>query len=308
MTDRGVPVRWPSNCVTMVVHVDRPPLDLTPAGVEATARAAAATWSRPAVGCTGFEVQMAIEQTDDAVVANDARNNLVFRRDSWAYDPQALAITTVFARQSDGVIVDGDLELNAVTFVWGDLAAGASGARTWDLQNTLTHELGHLLGLDHNCRFPGDVRALLDDRGAPVPECASAPPEIRESTMYPAVLPGDLERRTLAADDIAAVCGIYPLLGAGPCLPAADGGAQLGDAGVERDGGEPSLGDAVTGGDRAGPDAAVAGVTGADAAMDVAALSRGCACRAGGRAGRQRGCLLMVVLALGLLRRRPRPV
>jgi hypothetical protein len=214
-----------------VVHVDRPPLDLTPAGVEATARAAAATWSRPAVGCTGFEVQMAIEQTDDAVVANDARNNLVFRRDSWAYDPQALAITTVFARQSDGVIVDGDLELNAVTFVWGDLAAGASGARTWDLQNTLTHELGHLLGLDHNCRFPGDVRALLDDRGAPVPECASAPPEIRESTMYPAVLPGDLERRTLAADDIAAVCGIYPLLGAGPCLPAADGGAQLGDAG-----------------------------------------------------------------------------
>ena len=55
-----------------------------------------------------------------------------------------------------------------------------------DIQNTVTHELGHVAGFDHN---PGDP----------------------ESTMFPGVAMGGTKKRDLTADDAQGLCDVYPV-------------------------------------------------------------------------------------------------
>jgi hypothetical protein len=226
-TDKGAAVRWSRSCVIVAAHTANPPPNLTPDLVVTAARAAAAAWGHEQLACSGFEIQVATEDNSDAVAANDAKNNLVFRRTQWLYEPSALAITTVFARQETGVVLDADLEINALDggrFLWGDLVAGVgTGAHVEDLQNTLTHEFGHLLGLDHNCFLSGTSRRGFDNNGQPVPECDRAPQEIQDATMFAAVAPGDTARRTLSPDDIAGVCAIYPAASATTCTSGGGG-------------------------------------------------------------------------------------
>jgi len=313
-TDRDVPIRWPSGCVTLVAHVQQPPPDLTPSIAAGAMRAAAAAWSRPQLSCTGFELRIEERESPPAAAANDGTNQIFFRPLVWAYEPSAVAITTVFARQDTGLILDADIEVNATRFRWGDLVAGAA-APDVDLQNTLTHEFGHLLGLDHNCLLAGSFgRPRVDDKGAPVPECQNAPPAVREATLFPAIVPDDVARRTLSDDDIAAVCSIYPALGA-PSCEGADGGADANgtaslDAGADASG---TLGpDGPGAGDEVGRDLGGGDLGAADrAAPDAAAVNaiseaRGCDCNAGGRAGSGGwlpGLLLLLVSSIGRARR-----
>jgi hypothetical protein len=226
-TDKMVPVRWSRSCQVVVAHNANPPPNLTPELVVTAARAAAATWSHESVACSGFELQISVEENSDAPAANDGKNNMVFRRSAWPYDPSALAITTVFARQDTGIILDADVELNAVDggrFKWGDLVAGiGTGVHVEDLQNTLTHEFGHLLGLDHNCFLSGASRRGVDNNGVQVPDCDRASQEIQDATMFAAVAPGDTMRRTLTDDDIAGSCAIYPASSAASCTDSGDG-------------------------------------------------------------------------------------
>jgi len=227
-TDKNAPVRWPRSCVVVTAHSGNPPPNLTPDLVVSAARAAASAWSHESLACSGFELQIGVEPTLGAAVNNDGKNNMLFRRDAWPYDSSALAITTVFARQDTGVILDADVELNAVDggrFKWGDLVAGiGTGVHVEDLQNTLTHEFGHLLGLDHNCILAGSMgKRGVDQNGVLVPECERASQEIQDATMFAAVAPGDTLRRTLTEDDIAGVCAIYPAASATSC---ADGGGD----------------------------------------------------------------------------------
>jgi hypothetical protein len=226
------PVKWPNSCVTVTAHVANPPANLTPDLAASAARAAAAVWSRGTLSCPGpasdagpppgpsFELKIALADDSDAPVANDNQNNLVFRKSGWDYEPSALAITTVFAQQANGVILDADVELNAVTggrFKWGDLVAGVGAEGAEDLQNTLTHEFGHLLGLDHNCFLTGNTRRGIDNNGNAVPECERSSAEVQDATMFAAVSRGDILRRTLASDDIAGVCAVYPPDGTTGC-------------------------------------------------------------------------------------------
>jgi hypothetical protein len=233
-TDRGVEVHWRDTCIYITAHVLSPPPNLTPDLAAAAARAAAAVWSRPQVDCTSLQLQVAVSEAPDADVANDKHSNLMFRASSWCrqpretdepcYDPSALAITTVFAQQNDGLVLDADTEINAVDFVWGDLVAGVGATgNAQDLQNTLTHEFGHLLGLDHNCYSNADRSRGIDQNGHLVPDCNRAPPSVQQATMYASVMRGDTQRRDLSPDDIDGVCGIYPANGAPECAPVMDG-------------------------------------------------------------------------------------
>jgi hypothetical protein len=246
-TDKLVPVQWQRPCVVLVAHTASPPPNLTPELVAGAARAAAATWSRESLSCTAWELQITVEDTADAPAANDGKNNMVFRRDMWPYDPSALAITTVFARQDTGVILDADVELNAVEggrFLWGDLITGqGAGPHAEDLQNTLTHEFGHLLGLDHNCFLAGASRRGVDNNGVQVPDCDRASQAIMDATMYAAVAPGDTARRTLTDDDIAGVCAIYPVATAPSCTD--DGGSAKGCSFGGRSGGTAAFAAAI---------------------------------------------------------------
>jgi hypothetical protein len=133
--------------------------------------------------------------------------------------PSAVASTSVFVRNGDGTIVDADIQLNALTVKWSVADLPPPQTDQQDLQAALTHELGHLLGLQHPC-WSGVGPRPADDRGQPVPDCYDAPAEIQRSVMFPSTTPGDVSKRNLDAEDRRAVCELYPLAAAPPACPA----------------------------------------------------------------------------------------
>ena len=92
------------------------------------------------------------------------------------------AVTTVMYEQRNGVIFDADIDLNGQYFYWTTTSDKTKIAT--DIQNTLTHEIGHLLGLAH----VGD----------------------KDATMYEKTFQGETTKRALHPDDVSGVCAIYP--------------------------------------------------------------------------------------------------
>lgn len=211
---------WPQSCVGLTAYADNfteIPYDQTVGAI----RAAAQTWSRPALACTYMNLEIVIGNGAPPNAANDGRNILVFRTDRWckwsdppeacSYDASALAITSVFAK-GDGHIIDADIEVNAAM---GDISwMNADVNRVpgkHDLQNALTHEMGHFLGFDHTCYKPGaNKERQTDNLGNPVPDCDSAPPEIQMTVMFDETTAGETSKRMLSADDQKAICDTYP--------------------------------------------------------------------------------------------------
>ena len=138
----------------------------------------------------------------------DGENRIVFRELVWPEDVSAetLALTTLVYRRSTGEILDADIDLNAVDhrFTITDDTALADT----DVENTVTHELGHLLGLSH----------VLD----------------LEATMYGQSEPGDLAKRSLEADDVAGLCAIYPRGLRSPGAPLLPGAPLTGGCAIAR--------------------------------------------------------------------------
>ncbi|MBI4871780.1 MAG: matrixin family metalloprotease, partial [Candidatus Riflebacteria bacterium] len=92
----------------------------------------------------------------------------------------ALAVTFTSFNGVNGNFADADIVFNmSQTF-----AAGAVTTGRFDLESVLTHEVGHLLGLDHTDLF--------------------------SSTMFQSTPTAADSQRTLAADDIAVLRATYP--------------------------------------------------------------------------------------------------
>jgi hypothetical protein len=248
---------WKKSCVPVTVYLNgflkSSTNHLTLDAIRKSVAAAADAWS--VVECAAGRPYVEIVPTfapEDATpppVGDDARNTLVFRTESWtksgrpdgvAYDPKGAAVTHVHAAP-DGHVTDADIEVNAVGKQWANLDPNApppGGSQQiavfTDLQNTLTHEFGHLLGLEHNCFRPDpndptvDARGKRrwnDERGEPVPDCEAAPPAVVQSVMFDGAMPEEVSKRTLAPDEDAAMCAIYaPTLTPEACeLDAAPG-------------------------------------------------------------------------------------
>jgi hypothetical protein len=238
MTGDGRPLYWNRTEVPVLVYAAQPPPPLTPAKLVDIVNAGAASWSRKDTGCTALHLLVGSKAAARAPVAADGVNRLMLRSDRWCpgdattvddcYDPFILAMTTVTRRLSTGEILDADVEINAVDYRWGDVVEdGGKSDDLNDLQSTVTHELGHLIGLAHTCSLDGAPPAL-DDRGRPVPSC-DAVPEEQETTMFPLILPGATGARTLSHDELRAACDIYPALD--PSLEAQPLGCSLGGRG-----------------------------------------------------------------------------
>jgi MYXO-CTERM domain-containing protein len=241
-TSDGVSFSWPQSCVAITAYpaefVEMMPLEES----ENAATQAAAAWSSATNTCTYLTLSVAYSNGAAPRAVNDHRNSLIFRVKSWCelqadgscaddatnYDVSALAVTSVVAAKQTGEIRDADIEVNAADHHWTDVALHPDMAAGYqDLQNALTHEMGHLIGLDHSCYQPASgVVHPLDDTGNPAPDCNQAPAEIRDSSMFPSATPGDLEKRDLSSDDQKAVCDIYPVAN-NPmvCDPGATGGS-----------------------------------------------------------------------------------
>ena len=223
-TDGGVAYRWPQTCVPMVVYPNDLVAMMPVEEILAAVSASASAWSAGSNPCSYLQITVA-SSTDEVPRAKiDGTNNIVFRTMSWCrladtgacdpdappYDPAALAITSVSAGMTSGTIRDVDMEVNAFGFRWADLASHPElrGMRIHDLENAVTHEMGHVIGLSHTCFL--EPPPLIDDMGQPTPECLSAPPDVMATTMFASANPGDVEKRTLEADDKRAVCETYP--------------------------------------------------------------------------------------------------
>jgi hypothetical protein len=219
---------WPQTWVPVTVYPnsmmhDSGMMDMTPDQILLAASGAAAAWSASENICTFLEIQVGSSVDATPTARYDYKNSVIFRTMSWcrtgdppgtcSYDAAALAITSVFVNTKDGKIRDGDIEVNAKNFIWTDLDLDTSPTAQGkqDLQNALTHEMGHLIGLDHTCipaGTPGD--RPTDNNGLPVPDCETASSTVRATTMFASATPGDVAKRTLEPDDKQAVCEIYP--------------------------------------------------------------------------------------------------
>jgi MYXO-CTERM domain-containing protein len=99
-----------------------------------------------------------------------------------------------------------------------------------DLESTLTHELGHVQGLAHNCWDHVTATAPKDNTGMTIPDCnGPLSADITNTTMYPYYgMTGDISKRMLAADDVAGVCDVYGRIAARlACYPEIDGGCSV---------------------------------------------------------------------------------
>jgi hypothetical protein len=117
--------------------------------------------------------------------------------DCWEHSAAALGVTTTTYNAVTGSLADADIELNdtrsatnrGFLFTVVDappcLAGGeAATCVATDVQNTVTHEVGHFMGLAHS---------------------AAA-----DSTMLADAQPGETSKRSLDTGSLAFVCQVYP--------------------------------------------------------------------------------------------------
>jgi hypothetical protein len=235
-TSSGVPFFWAQTCIPVSAYPTsmtdaNGTMEMTPDQIMHAATSAAAAWGNAQMSptdpvCTFIKINVTSFDGTAPNVALDYVNTLAFVPDHWCmpdsngnctYAAEALAITSVFVNKTSGRILDGDIEVNAANFVWTDVETDPNGASKQDLQNALTHEMGHLIGLDHTCYVPATdangnpLPRPTDNLGNPVPDCDSAPLAVQETVMFASAIPGDTSKRTLKPDDINAVCSIYPV-------------------------------------------------------------------------------------------------
>lgn len=254
VTSANVATWWKAPCVTMEFSLGSPPPELDASGYLSAAQNAGAAWSQASLdGVTRCSnVIFNVKSVPDAAgpVGRDGHNRLIFRQNGWCrdpaptdpnearcYDPSALAITSVFQLKNSGEILDTDLEVNATDFTWGDFVGHPEQFEynTQDFQGAITHEFGHVIGLDHTCFIPGGTFAdgklkprPVDNHGNPVPDCSSPnlPATITDATMYVSVgsPSAEVDLRSLSPDDVQGDCDIYSVGKVGGCSCAVDPG------------------------------------------------------------------------------------
>jgi MYXO-CTERM domain-containing protein len=151
--------------------------------VEAAIRGALDGWAQ----VTGLTFKLVAGDPDakPGYVANgENHNDILFVEQGWQWDDNALAATLLAIDTTSHTIVDADIVLNATQHRFRALSADHTPSGIYDdLQNTLSHEMGHVIGLAHT-----DVTAAV---------------------MFPDAPKGEVAKRVLKEDDIDGARAIY---------------------------------------------------------------------------------------------------
>jgi len=214
----GTPIAWRTPQIDLVVVRPSALFGTSAETFLSTVVRSAATWSHEAIPCGDVDLRVSSALVATGGVRNDGTNTVLVTEDGWSHKLAAIALTTVFLRNlpgqaEDGEILDADIEINGANYTWADIPDDATSLRDYlndeDLRNALTHEMGHLLGLWHNCHMD-DEQSLPDDQGTPSPSCTNVSGEMLAATMFPSTEFAATDKRTLSDDELRAVCEIYP--------------------------------------------------------------------------------------------------
>jgi hypothetical protein len=126
------------------------------------------------------------DQPNESIIAVRTKGEWVILPD---HDSLALALTLIWHDKKTGEILDVDMELNGGAGTFSDCTQGCRSSNI-DLQNTVTNEAGHLLGLGHS--------------------------NVAGATMQPSTtMSPEITKRSLESDDTMGYCACE--LPAGPC-------------------------------------------------------------------------------------------
>ena len=203
----GQPLAWAGACASLSIDQRNLPAGISRDVFRSEVTAAASRWAH--ASCAGGEPSFHFVDYPDCAHgaewnARSRNSNVVSFRTTWGDDefhpPDAIAVTITTFTNSTGAIQDSDTELNtrAVGNPGGFVfTVGAPGSGDADLPTVLSHELGHAQGLAHS--------------------------NVRSALMWFAAGRNE-QRRNLDADDIAAICAIYPNGRTATCDPEPRGG------------------------------------------------------------------------------------
>jgi hypothetical protein len=189
-TNAGLPVSWFETCLPFSFDA-MGSNHLSMAQVQSTVQISFMTWQNERCTSIAFSNQGVTQEAFGFELGADNENLIIFRstRDEWVHDSQILALTTLTLCQNDseqcpaGTILDADIELNEAHFFF----TSSEQSPQFDLENTLTHEIGHFIGFDHNSQ--------------------------EESTMFASAPFAETKKRSLEQVDVDGLCTVYPLEG-----------------------------------------------------------------------------------------------
>ena len=195
-TTAGEYLLWQQRCISYTL-VPNEQLGLDLEAVRDTIEASFATWMAVQCDSSLRLLPIVAGQTDELGECSIAEynrfgpnaNTVVFASD-WEsrgrdFVPEAYGLTLVWHDPQTGQILDADIQINLNR---GDIVicGGETCENQVDLQNVLTHEAGHFLGLAHS--------------------------ENKHAAMYGDAPLGQTTKRLLTLDDVEGICAAYGML------------------------------------------------------------------------------------------------
>lgn len=197
--EMGEFLEWPVPCLSYAIDA-RGSSSMDFSDVEQAIDASFATWQNET--CDGEPVNLIFKPLNSSTCRRaEFRNpggnvNTIAFLDPWedqcesAFSRNAFAVTIVWHDTSNGRILDADMMINEGLGPYdrcpqeGCAPGTQSNPGPVDLQSIVTHEVGHFIGIGHS--------------------------NVDNATMFPSSARMDISKRSLAQDDIDAVCTIYP--------------------------------------------------------------------------------------------------
>lgn len=206
------PLAWRRRCTSISLS-SMGSRDLSHEQVRDVFEASISTWESALCGGTptGLAVEILLE-TNGCTSASHFTGDrnvhaIMFVPSGWSdermHDPRAYAVTLVWHDRRSGEIWDVDMEINEQRGPFSICPASGCGPGVVDLENVVTHEMGHYFGLAHT-------------------------PDDQLATMWGSAEPNETFKRDLQPDDIEGICSVYmPGSLSAECDPTPRGGLNL---------------------------------------------------------------------------------